>query len=279
MPIERIIFIVLSVILGILIVDFLVWAFLAAPRLSHKRMAKYRNLYYAHRGLHGEGACENSLSAFERAVAAGYGIELDVRLSGSGELVVFHDANAIRVTGVDKKIADMSLDELRGLRLGATDDSVPTFREVLSLVNGKVPLLIEIKLGEGESGVAEAFLREIEGYTGEFIVESFNPRALAAVKKQRPDIPIGILSLEYTREERFRGKFIYRLGEKLRLNFMFRPDFIAYDQKGYRVLSLRMLRKIFRVPTIAWTIRSVDEERAARAHGFEGIIFEGYIPK
>lgn len=279
MSAEHIGIIALSALLVILVVDFLIWVFLSAPRLSHKRMAKYRNLHYAHRGLHGEGAFENSLTAFGLAVKSGYGIELDVRLCKSGELVVFHDANANRATGVDKMIIDMSLNELRGIRLGGTADTVPTFREVLELVDGRVPLLIEIKLGEGESGVAEAFLEEIEGYTGDFIVESFNPRALAAVKKTRPDIPIGILALEYTKEEKFRGKFLYRLGEKLRLNFMFRPDFIAYDKKGYRVLSLRMLRKIFRVPTFAWTVKSMEEERAARARGFEGIIFEGYIPE
>ena len=233
---------------------------------------------YAHRGLHGDGAAENSLTAFRLAVEGGYGIELDIRLSRDGELVVFHDETLERVCGDPRRVVDLELSELRSMRLSGTEDTVPTLREVLELVAGRVPLLIEIKLAPGESGVAEKFIEEIRDYGGEYIVESFNPMALRYVRRSRSDILIGILSAPYTRNKKLKGKAVYRQLEKLRLNFLFRPDFIAYDKDGHDVTALRVLRGLHRVPTVAWTVRSEDEERAARAHGFDTVIFEGYTP-
>ena len=267
----------LSLVSAVLLV-FSVWIFLVAPRIPSRCTAKYKSVHFAHRGLHGNGVVENSLTAFALAIEQGYGIELDIRLSRSGELVVFHDESLKRVAGVDKRVIDLTTEELRKTRLLGTEDTVPTFREVLAAVDGRVPLLIEIKMSPGESGVAERFIEEIKDYQGDYIVESFNPWALKTVRRARPDIPLGILAMAYMKIDKFRGKIAYRFLERLRLNFIVRPDFISYNYADRGVMALVLLRKIFRVPTLAWTITSIDEQREAFKCGFDSVIFEQYIP-
>lgn len=258
---------------------FLFFYFAILPGGRNDEMQRYRFRRFAHRGLHGEGIEENSLTAFKRAMEGGFGIELDIRLSRDGELVVFHDEDLSRVCGTKGKVVDYTLEELRGFKLGSTDDTIPTFREVLELVDGAVPLLIEIKKDIGEGAVAEKFVEAIEGYKGEYIVESFNPLALRTVRRARPDILLGILSSQYSKEEKYKGKLLFRLLEDLRLNFLFRPDFIAYEKCGHANRPLRFLRKTFGTPLYAWTVRSAEEERDAVSDGFDSVIFEGYIPE
>ena len=252
--------------------------YMLKPGSRNAEMEKYKKVKFAHRGLHGEGRAENSLSAFSAAKAHGYGIEFDLRLSADGVLVVHHDATLSRSCGIDRRVIDMTREELSALSLFGTSDGVPTFAELLALVNGAIPMLVELKQATGESGVAEAFLREIEGYNGEFIVESFNPGVLRKVKKARPDILIGILSYNYSSEERFRGKILFKLLERLYLNFLMRPDFIAYEKGGFDVDTLRYIRRKYNTPLIAWTVRSEDEERKALGDGFDTVIFDNYIP-
>ncbi len=281
MTLPEILLVALLSLLGLALLAFLFWLFLVAPRMSpagRGEMKKYKGVNFAHRGLHGDGAPENSLTAFERAVNAGFGIELDIRLSSDGKLVVFHDETLLRMCGREGRAVDFTSEELGKIRLGDTEDCIPTLREVLSLVGGRVPLLIEIKQNANEGNVAERFVTEIADYRGDYIVESFNPFALRTVRRARPDILLGILSAEYMKDERFKGSFLYRQLERLRLGFLCRPDFIAYDKSGYRVTALRMIRRLFRVHTLAWTVKSEDEERLARERGFGGVIFEKYLP-
>ena len=273
------ILIILTVVLGIAVLAFLAWLYMIAPGKKRREMDKYKHVKYAHRGLHDESKAENSMSAFRAAKEHGFGIELDVRLSKDGELVVFHDSNLTRVVGKEGNVIDFTAEELSKMSLMGTSDGIPTLREVLEMIDGAVPLLIEIKMQTGESGVAEKFLEVIEGYKGDYIVESFNPIALRIVKKARPDILRGILSMEYTKDERYKGKILFTLSEKLCLNFLMRPDFVAYDKNGYGVKNLRTIRKSFGTPLITWTIKSKEEEEAAISHGFDTVIFEGYIPE
>jgi hypothetical protein len=115
-------------------------------------------------------------------------------------------------------------------------------------------------------------------YRGEFIIESFNPLSLGTVKKNFPEVSRGILSHRYYEYESFRKPLYFAL-QALLLNFICRPAFIAYDHRHARSFALRAVRKIFKAPTLAWTVRSMDEEREAKKNGFDGIIFEGYIPE
>ena len=273
------IFIVLIVLASLSVLGFILWLYMISPGKKRPEMEKFKRVKYAHRGLHSADRAENSMSAFAAAKEAGFGIELDVRLSKDGELVVFHDDNLSRVVGKEGKVIDFTAAELAQMSLSGTSDGIPTLKEVLDLIDGTVPLLIEIKMGGGESGIAEKFLEVIEGYKGEFIVESFNPLALKIVREGRPDILRGILALEYMKEDRYKGKLLYRLAQNLELNFLTRPDFIAYDKNGYVVPKLRFVRRTFGTPLIAWTIKSQEEENAAISHGFDTVIFENYIPE
>ena len=251
--------------------------FLIAPGKRNAKMEKYKSVRYAHRGLHDGARAENSLSAFAAAKAAGYGMELDIRLSADGQLVVFHDSTLNRVCGIEGKVRDMTVEQLKKVSLSGTGEGIPTFREVLELIDGAVPLLIEIKLDPGEGGVAERFIEEIEGYRGDFIVESFNPMALKTVKRARPDILRGFLSADYTKDERYKGKILYWLLTNLYLNYMMRPDFIAYEKTGGAIKNIRYLRKKFNTPLIAWTAKSEEEEIKALGDGFDTVIFENYL--
>ncbi len=253
--------------------------YMLKPGRRNAEMEKYKNVRYAHRGLHDGGRAENSLSAFAAAKARGYGIEFDLRLSKDGVLVVHHDAALNRTCGVEGRVIDKTADELSALSLCGTPEGVPTFAELLKLVDGAIPMLIELKQAEGESGVAERFLAEIEGYSGDFIVESFNPNVLRKVKKARPDILIGILSYNYSKDEKFKGKPVFWLLERLYLNFLMRPDFISYEKSGFDTDTLRYIRRKFNTPLLAWTVKSAEEERKAYGDGFDTVIFEDYIPE
>ena len=258
------------------VVLFLIYLFLIAPK-NKKEMNKFKTVYYAHRGLHNGERAENSISAFKAAVDAGYGIELDVRLSKDGKLVVFHDDTLDRVCGREGRVIDFTAEELDGFKLSGTDDGIPLFSDVLEVVGGKVPLLVEIKENAGDSTVSHATCEILKGYKGEFIIESFNPMSLRVVKNEYPEIPRGILSHRYSEYEKSRKPLFFLL-QSLLLNFLCRPAFIAYDHRHADAFGLRFVRAFFKVPTITWTVRSAEEEVIARKNGFDGIIFENYLP-
>ena len=262
--------IVILIILGI-------WLFLIGTR-NRKEMEKFKSVHYAHRGLHNSERAENSMSAFKAAVEAGYGIELDIRLSKDGRLVVFHDDTLDRVCGREGKVIEFTAEELSGFSLNGTDDGVPLFSDVLAMVDGRVPLLVEIKEDPGVNAVSLAACEMLREYKGDFIIESFNPLSLGVVKKTLPEISRGILSHRYYEYEPFRKPLYFAL-QALLLNFICRPAFIAYDHRHARSFALRAVRKIFKTPTLAWTVHSMDEEKKALENGFDGIIFEGYIPE
>lgn len=264
------------IILGALAFLLAVYLFLIAPG-KKMGVSEYKTTLFAHRGLHNGERAENSMSAFRAAVDGGYGIELDIRLSRDGELVVFHDDTLTRVVGIEGRVDEYTADELAKMSLSGTGDGIPRFSEVLSLVDGKVPLLVEIKEDAGKYGVSDAAVKLLSGYSGRYIVESFNPLSIRNFKKQKPGIPVGILSHNYYKEEKYR-KPLYLALRLMLLNVLARPAFIAYCHSDYRSVSFRVAKRLFGAVTFAWTVRSAEEERAARAHGFDSVIFENYIP-
>jgi glycerophosphoryl diester phosphodiesterase len=266
------IYIVLTVLASVLVLLFITYLFLVMPRRHRKESDKYRGARFAHRGLHGKGAAENSLTAFKRAVESGVGIELDVRLSSDGELVVFHDDTLDRVTSESGRVNERTLQELKKIKLSDTEDTIPSLYEVFSLVDGKVPLLIEIKEAYGETAVSEKLCEVLPSYTGEYIIESFNPFALATVKKKMPHVIRGILSDSLHKDKDYRTLKFMTL-EYLLINVFCRPDFIAYGYKGYKNISLRLCRALGCV-TFAWTCKGNDAQKEALSHGFDSVIFE-----
>ena len=193
-------------------------------------------------------------------------------------MVVFHDDTLTRVAGIDKRVDELTLEELKTCRLLDPDDTVPTLSEVLELIDGRVPLLIEIKEDAGKSAVTRALVRELEGYGGPYIVESFNPLSLKLFRRLRPDVPIGILAQHFCRRDEYRGKALYFILQNMLLNFLYVPDFVAYDHTDSDMLSLKLARSLFGTVTVAWTVRSEEEGRAAKTHKFDSLIFENYIP-
>lgn len=265
-------------VISALLLFFLIFLFLIAPGKKRKEMEKFKSKKYAHRGLHDATRAENSLSAFRAAVDAGYGIELDVRLSRDGVLVVFHDDTLDRVTGEVGRVDERTAAELGKINLSGTADTVPTFEEVLALVDGRVPLLVELKEDAGKYGVTEKTLEMLKEYKGEYIIESFNPLALGRVKKLTPEVMRGFLSQNFLSQKKYRSA-TYFLLQNLLLNVVCRPDFIAYKHSDYKNASLRLVKGLFKPATLAWTVRSKTEEDEAYLHGFDGVIFEGYASK
>lgn len=227
----------------------------------------------AHRGLHGDGAPENSLSAFQRAIDNGFNIETDVRLTRDGVLVCFHDDDAMRMTGNPSAISDLSLDELRALTLGDSTECVPTLSELLSITAGKVGLLIEIK-NSGKVGELERALeRELRSYRGNYAVQSFNPFSIKWFKDNAPEVARGILSTNF--EGTLLKWYKKYLLKKLAFNFLIKPHFIAYYEK---LLPCKTVSKK-NLPVLGWTVRS--EERAvelANCSALNNVIFENFIP-
>ena len=269
--------IVLIAVFSALLFFFIVYLFLIKPRGRRKETEKFKTVRYAHRGLHDATRPENSLSAFRAAIDAGFGIELDVRLSSDGELVVFHDDTLDRMTKEKGRVDSKTLAELKSIKLLDSADTVPTFREVLELIDGRVPLLVEIKETVGKYDVTEKCIPMLKEYKGEFLIETFNPLALARVKKLMPETVRGILSSQFHKDKKFKG-ISYFLAERMLLNFLCRPDFVAYRHSDYKSISLKLTRGMFGAATFAYTIASREDEEKAYKHGFDGVIFEGYIP-
>ncbi len=273
----KIFLIVLGSVVAFLALCFIVFLILIKPS-SKKRgvMERYKGVKFAHRGLHDSEKAENSLSAFAAAVEHGYGIELDVRLSKDGELVVFHDDTLDRVTDATGRVDTMTAEELSRVRLSGTEDTVPTFREVLKLVDGKVPLLVEIKEDIGKYGVTKKTAEMLREYHGEYIVESFNPFALKCFGGLMPEVALGFLCTNYLKNPKMR-KFKYFIVQNMMLNFHSKPDFIAYDHGEWKNAGLAMVRTFYpKTPLVCWTVRSHKEETAAKEHGFTSFIFENY---
>ena len=227
----------------------------------------------AHRGLHGAGVPENSLLSFKKAIQNGYAIEIDVRPLASGEIIVFHDSSLERMIGKSGTIEKMTMDQIKGLKLKGTDEYIPTLREVLELVNGDVPILIEIK-NEGKVGFEKAVWEELKTYDGEFAVQSFNPFSLGWFKKHAPHVFRGQLSsfFEDDNIKRYK-KFILK---RMWLNKVSKPDFICYNIENCPNIYVDKYRG--KKPCLLWVVRSPADQ--CEFNGYcDNIIFEGFNPK
>lgn len=260
----------LFIILGIFAVSFLCHLFLLTTRRRRTEAESFMSTPYAHRGLHDEKIPENSLAAFRAAVDHGYGIELDVQLSADGEVMVFHDEGLLRMTGCDASLYSKTRKELSPLTLGDSNERIPTLREVLSLVDGRVPLLVEIKSDHAVLEVCKKTAELLDEYTGAYMVESFHPFAVNWFRKNRPCVVRGQLSARlFVKGKRTPSMFLV---QNLLLNFLARPDFVAYDYHHKNGYSFSLCRLFHRPYTVAWTVK--DIEGLSASHRFDGVIFE-----
>ncbi|MEI6875100.1 MAG: glycerophosphodiester phosphodiesterase family protein, partial [Spirochaetota bacterium] len=259
------------------------------PARPHDAMgALLKGRKFAHRGLfdNNSDAPENSLKAFRAAVDKGYGIELDIHLTSDGEIVVFHDDTLIRMCGVPKPVASLSLPEIKEQRLLGTEERIPAFDEFLAMVDARVPLLVEFKTGlPGNSDVAPLCAKAmgaLDGYGGAYLIESFDANVLAWFRKHRPAVMRGQLALGFATYERALGKMAAksiplhrrRMLSWLLYNFRSRPHFISYrfEDAG---LALRLCWALGAMVSV-WTVRT-PEDSALLLEEYDAVIFEGFL--
>lgn len=265
----------------LIVVLVLLYMLAIMPKLSkNPKVDQFDGWFYAHRGLHNKKtqAPENSMAAFKLAVEQGYGIELDVQLTKDKVAVVHHDYDLKRSCGVDKKISDLDYKELQEYKLFKSQERIPTFREVLDLIGGKVPVIVELKIPWKPHNTCIAASKELKNYRGLYCIESFNPFGLGWYKKHFPQVVRGQLSTDFIKEKIEGSKMQYFILKHLLLNFYTKPDFIAYQHKYKKGLSFTICRKLFKTKTAAWTIKSQKELSDSNDY-FELFIFERFIPE
>ena len=226
---------------------------------------------FAHRGLHGPSAVENGRTAFEAAIAAGHGVETDVQVSKDGVAMVFHDYELDRLTEASGPVAGLKAKKLSKVRFKSGGETIPTLAEMLDLVAGRAPVLIEVKAKNRKvkklcRSVAEA----LSGYAGEAAVMSFNPEVGHWFAANAPHVVRGLVVTEQgedTLAERLKGAMTRSLSV-----FRSRPHFLAYDIRDLPSTFAESVRARG-LPVLTWTVRS-EEDRAVAAEAADQIIYE-----
>ncbi len=255
----------------------LFWLFLIAPHPRKKQIKPFLRPY-AHRGLWGEGVPENSLAAFRLAAEAGFAIELDVQLSKDGTVMVFHDYTLTRMCGVEAKLSDLTANELAACRLVGSEEKIPTLAEVLSVVDGRVPLLVELKGESGNTALCPAVCAVLAGYKGEWCVESFNPLLLRWFKKHEKQVLRGLLSTDLIKEKKSGSRLRNFALSALWLTFLCRPAFHAWDKHYKGRVALRAGISLFGAASFVYTVKNEEEYLHLLSKGAYPI-FDEFLPQ
>ena len=231
----------------------------------------------SHRGLHDLAGRvpENSLAAIEASCLAGLPMEIDIRLLGDGTVVVFHDKDLKRLTNDSRRLSSIGKQDLKNLRLAGSGEIIPTLADVLDLINGRVPVLIEIKNEHHHAGPLEqALYEQIRDYQGDHAVISFNPISLAWFARRHPQILRGQTSshLPYLRLNYLAP--VHAGLKHLAFNRLSRPDFVLYHHRGLTMRAPRRVRR-FGMKVVAFTIKSEAQRVEAMKHA-DNVIFEGF---
>lgn len=228
----------------------------------------------AHRGLHDEVSPENSLSAFKKAVEKGYAIETDVQMTADGILLAFHDEILDRMTDGKGLISQKNFNEICNYTLKNSEEKIPLLSEVLSLVGGKVPLLIEIKSHKNIGTEEEKIKAMLEKYDGQYAFQSFNPFIVKWFKDNMTNVKSGVLS-SFFKDVKL-SVFQKIILKNLWLNKLAKPDFISYNVDD--AVNFKKLTKIKgTLPILFWTVRSTEQMRLV-SEKCDNIIFEGFLP-
>lgn len=246
-------------------------------RTGHPGLSALQGWNYAHRGLHDDEKPENSMAAFRAALENGYGIELDIHLIKDGNLAVFHDSDLSRVTGAEGKITDLTTEDLANYRLKGTDETIPTFRQVLDLFAGKAPLIIELKADDNVEALVDAAVKAMEDYEGPYCMESFDPRCIHVLRKKYPHIIRGQLTEDFFNSaSKLPAPLKWALKHQV-MNFVTLPDFVAYKYRDLNTVSNTLVRKFWGVQGVTWTLKTKEEYDDAVAKGWIPI-FENFKP-
>ncbi len=233
------------------------------------------NQYIAHRGFHNKENPENSMGAFKRCLEYNYAIECDVHQIEDGTIVCFHDHTLKRLTDKDGYVAQIkSKKDLKNYKLLGTEFTIPTLEEVLKLVDGKVPILIEIKNYEKPGNLEKTLLEMLQKYKGEYAIQSFNPNVLGWFEKNAPEIWRGQLSSFFKKVPMaWYKKFVLK---RMMLNkSVSKPNFIAYN---YANLPNRFVKKYKKLPLLCWPVPSQQDYMRVAKH-CDNIIFENFEPR
>ena len=268
---------IFGIIFAPLLLVLIIYISLIAP--ARKRRYSLPEKGYAHRGLWNEEFPENSIPAFDAAVKNGFGIECDVQLTKDGKPIIFHDDTLTRMCGLEKRVCELTLDEIKELKLADSEYGIPTFEEFLECVGGKVPLLIELKGVTFDTALCDTVSPILDKYEGEFVIESFNPILLGQMKDIRPDFIRGQLVTVLNREKNGASQGFLKnlLLAALMTDFISLPDFIAYDKKYPNGISLFLTTRVLGAKKCVWTIKNEDEYKNAIKKGVCPI-FDGFTP-
>ncbi len=238
----------------------------------------------AHRGLHDatRGIVENTASAFSAAIAKGYGIECDVRPAACNTPMVFHDETLDRLVAGTGPVEAHDAQALKGFKFRTGTDRMLDLGELLALVGGRQPILVEIKSEWDPPNRAflEAIAKLATSYDGPLALMSFDPAVMAMVRELAPQVPRGIVSGPIDEDEYWRDKLgperTYSLSHLLESREA-APDFYAYDVGALPTPVTRFVREVLGVPLFTWTVRT-DEQRTIAARWADAPIFEGFEP-
>ena len=237
--------------------------------------------FYAHRGLHEKDRSipENSMVAFKKAVEAGYGIEMDLNLTADGKIIVFHDDNLSRLCGVDKLLTDCTYNELTGYMLENTEEKIPLFEDVLKMVKGQVPLIVELKNTKNINGLCSKTSELLDDYEGLYCVESFNPFIVRWFYKNRPDVVRGQISVGRKSLKNFDVKlWQWLLIISFGTNLVTRPHFMAFCHGDARRKLGLCLFHLLAGRLVGWTVQDTDDFEYCMKR-FDVIIFEYFQPE
>ena len=263
----------------------LIYAALIRPNLPRRDISALQGVDYAHRGLWtsnepgAEHRPENSLAAFRAAVEKGYGMELDVHLTADGHLVVHHDDSLKRLTGSDLIIGRSTLAQVRACHL-PNGEPVPTFDELLQTVDGKRPLIVEVKVEDNAEALSHAVYERMKDYDGPWCMESFDPWAVKWFRCNAPEVIRGQLAFNQAGKGKTWALWWRNIGiASMIQNFWARPDFIAFDAKSEKKWCLPMwLLRRMKPWFVAWTVRSQADMDALRG-SYDLQIFEKFEAK
>ncbi len=225
----------------------------------------------SHRGLHDLNNLrwENTLPAFQAAVDAGFAIECDVHLTKDNQVIVFHDNDLKRLANREGSISDLTLDEARQLKIGTTNDHAPSLGEMLELVKGRVPIIIELKGTEGQDdGLVEAVARELSGYDGPVAIMSFCHHLIRQFAQFAPNIPHG-LTAEGSTSKTMEAHFSM-LAHGI--------DFVSYHVRELPSPFITFVREKLGIPVITWTVKDMETKNHSDQYA-DQITFEGFDPR
>ena len=269
-----------AVILCILAVFAAVWLWAIAPKLRGRPdFFEFKKYDYAHRGLHDlkKSVPENSLLGFQLAERGGFGMEFDLQLTKDKRVVVHHDAGLKRSCKEDKYIADMTWDELKEYKLFGTEEHIPLLSQVLEGIEGRTPLIIELKGYNDPAELCQLAMKELENYKGLYCIESFDPRIVRWFWKNRPQIVRGQLMCRYKKGDGGISAFQAFCATHLLSNWYTRPNFEAYDLHTRDIPSMWAVKRVFGMQEVSWTIRSMEEYKRTKELG-SLCIFEHIVP-